>query len=154
LGAELETAYARNNRIWRLSYGHTDARFVHYHNGVTDYAGQRIPFAPQNTFHASFDQTLPQPAAWLDVLHLHLGYAGCGPIWWSEDNDVKQALYGLLDASASLTRQRLTLQLWCKNLTNADYNTFYFVSMGHAFLQKGKPLQAGLTLKWRLDSKQ
>lgn len=152
LGAELETAYSRNNRMWRLSYGHTDARFVQYHNGVTDYAGQRIPFAPQNTFHAAFDQTLPQPVAWIDAMHLHLGYGGCGPIWWSEDNDVKQNLYGLLDASVSLTRQRLTLQLWGKNLTNADYNTFYFVSMGHAFLQKGKPMQAGLTLKWRLDT--
>jgi outer membrane receptor protein involved in Fe transport len=152
MGAELETTYARENRTWRLSYGHTDARFVRYHNGVTDYAGQRIPFAPQHTFHAAVDQSFPSLTGWLDKVHLHLGYGGCGPIWWTENNDVKQHVYGLLDASLSLSRQRLTLQLWGKNLSNTDYTTFYFVSMGHAFLQKGKPLQTGLTLSWRLDT--
>lgn len=152
LGAELETAYTHDLRTWRLSYGHTDARFVRYNNGLTDYAGQRIPFAPQNTLHLAVDQSLPVMTGWLDGVNLHLGYGGCGPIWWTEENDVKQDFYGLLDASVSMTRQRLTLQLWGKNLTNADYNTFYFVSMGHAFLQKGKPLQAGFTLKWRFDA--
>lgn len=152
VGAELETSYTRGYRTWRLSYGHTDARFVTYNDGRTDYVGKHIPFAPRNTVHAAVDQAIDASLPWLDTVYLHLGYGGCGPIWWTEANDVKQAFYGLLDASVSLTRQNLTLQLWGKNLTNTEYNTFYFVSMGNAFLQKGRPLQAGLTLRWRIDT--
>jgi hypothetical protein len=40
-----------------------------------------------------------------------------------------------------------SLQLWGKNLTGTRYSTFYFMSMGNEFLQRGRPMQLGATLR-------
>ena len=34
-----------------------------------------------------------------------------------------------------------------KNITATQYSTFYFVSIQHEFLQRGKPVQFGATLR-------
>lgn len=134
----------------QAAYGYTHAQFVSYNNGVKNYAGKRIPFAPEQTLHISLDHC----ARWKQNTFLltHVGYQGCGEIWWTEDNDVKQPFYGLMDASLTLNHKQWSLQLWGKNLTNTDYNTFYFVSMGNAFLQKGRPFRMGATLKWTFNN--
>ena len=48
-------------------------------------------------------------------------------------------------ASLSLETKRWSLQVWGKNLTATRYYTFYFMSMGNEFLQRGRPVQAGVT---------
>lgn len=145
-GAELEAAYQLGQTNFQVDYGYTNARFLQYDNGMEDFRGKRVPFAPEHTLHASVDRTFNVQKTMLDAVKVHLGYRGCGTIWWSEANDVSQSYYSLFDASLSLTRGRITLQCWGKNLSNADYNSFYFVSMGNAFLQKGRPLQFGASL--------
>lgn len=145
-GAELEANYRLGLYELQLDYGYTNARFVRYNNGMEDFKGKRVPFAPENTLHASIDRRFSCKGNILDAVTVHAGYRGCGTIWWTEANDVQQPFYSLLDASVSLSRDRYTLQCWGKNLTNTDYDTFYFISMGNAFLQKGRPLQFGATL--------
>jgi len=145
-GAEVETSYRLGLYELQFDYGYTNARFVRYNNGLEDFKGKRVPFAPENTLHASIDRRFSCKGNVLDAVTVHAGYRGCGEIWWTEANDVHQPFYQLLDASFSLTRGRYTLQCWGKNLTNTDYDTFYFVSMGNAFLQKGRPIQYGATL--------
>jgi iron complex outermembrane recepter protein len=117
---------------------------------MEDFKGKRVPFAPENTLHASVDRSIVFRKKWLDAVQVHLGYRGSGTIWWTEANDVSQPYYQLFDASLGLTRGRFTLQCWGKNLGNTDYDSFYFVSMGNAFLQKGRPLQYGATLRLSL----
>jgi len=148
VGAELESSYQTRYYTVHVEYGYTNARFVKYNNGLEDYAGKRIPFVPENTFHASVDRRFKMERGILDYAVLHLGYRGCGRIWWTESNDVCQKYYGMFDASVTFSKNRWSLQCWSKNLTNTDYNTFYFVSMGNTFLQKGRPVQVGVTLKW------
>jgi hypothetical protein len=56
----------------------------------------------------------------------------------------------MMNASAGWERGRFGASLWARNLTGTDYNTFYFRSVGHSFVQRGKPLQAGITLSLTL----
>lgn len=145
-GAELEAGWNVGGYAIQCDYGYTNARFVRYNNGLEEFKGKRVPFAPETTLHASIDRGFSFKGTWLDAVTLHAGYRGCGTIWWTEANDARQPFYSLLDASVSLTHGRYILQCWGKNLSNTDYDTFYFVSMGNAFLQKGRPLQCGVKL--------
>ncbi len=145
-GAEMEASYRWGQYALQFDYGYTNARFVRYNNGMEDLKGKRVPFAPENTVHASIDRRFSCKGNVLDAVTIHAGYRGCGKIWWTETNDAYQSFYQLLDASVSFSRGRYTLQCWGKNLTNTDYDTFYFVSMGNAFLQKGRPIQYGASL--------
>ncbi len=71
---------------------------------------------------------------------------GAGPIMWNESNTILQPFYVMVNGSAGWERDGLGVLLWGRNLTGTDYNTFYFKSIGRSFVQRGKPLQAGLTL--------
>jgi outer membrane receptor protein involved in Fe transport len=81
-------------------------------------------------------------------LLLHADARGVGPLYWDERNEARQDFYALLNASARLSYDAWNLTLWGRNLTDASYSTFYFVSMKNRFLQQGKPLQWGATLTW------
>ena len=62
-------------------------------------------------------------------------------------NTAVQPFYALLNANVRLIGEKYSLDFWTKNLTGTQYNTFYFVSIEHEFLQRGKPLQIGATLR-------
>jgi hypothetical protein len=82
----------------------------------------------------------------LKAIVLHCDYGGLGPIWWDESNSVSQDFYSQIGASVRGDFKRFSVTLWGKNLTDADFNTFYFKSMGNSFVQKGKPVRLGITL--------
>ncbi len=154
-GAELSLTWRPDNR-WMLntSYGYTDARFRRYFNGISDLSGKRIPYAPRNTFFAGFTYTLPLRAATHSLLprtmEFNVNCRGAGPICWDDANTVSQNFYALLGASISLENKNYSLTLWGENLTDTQYSTFYFVSMGNAFLQRGKPARVGATLRIKI----
>lgn len=129
------------------SYGHTDARFVRFHNGIDDFKGKYIPYAPQNTLFAQAQYTFGFGKRLVRSLTLEADVRGTGRIYWNESNNRSQDFYALLGASATLEGEIWSLQIWGRNLTDADYHTFYFMSMGNEFLQRGRPLQAGATLR-------
>lgn len=135
----------------RGSYGFTDARFTSFSNGKSDFAGNRIPYAPANTFFASASYERGFRGALIDHLSLDLSVRGVGDIMWNEENTLRQPFYALLNASATVSRGNVSMELWANNITSTQYATFYFVSIGNAFLQKGNPFSCGVTLKWNLD---
>jgi outer membrane receptor protein involved in Fe transport len=53
-----------------------------------------------------------------------------------------------LGASVALDFNRWTLEMWGRNLTGEEYDTFYFVSVGNAFMQSGRPRQLGVKLSF------
>lgn len=69
-----------------------------------------------------------------------------GPIDWNEANTLRQKTYAQLGASLTWVKKLWSLMLWGKNLTDTRFHTFYFKSMGHEFLQQGKPIQFGATI--------
>jgi outer membrane receptor protein involved in Fe transport len=129
------------------AYGYTHATFKEYNDEGNDYAGNFVPFAPQNTFSIGGDYTWHLRRKLLDRIMLQTQYSGAGKIYWTEKNDVYQPFYGVLNGSLSFQKRYVKLELWAKNILDVSYNTFYFESMGNRFLQKGKPFQVGIGIK-------
>jgi outer membrane receptor protein involved in Fe transport len=136
-------------RQWALngSYGYTNARFRSYDDGNVDYAGNRVPYAPQNTVFLSGEYHLDLPQTWIDRMLFHVDWRGAGKIYWNESNTLSQPFYSLLGASVALEKGNCSFQLWGKNLNNTSYHTFYFKSVGNSFVQRGKPVQIGLSIQ-------
>lgn len=150
-GAELavEASPWRNMEI-NAAYGYTHARFVSFDNGLADYAGRRIPYAPQHTASLSVAYTIPVSAGRLERIVIRGGANGLGRIYWNEENSCSQPFYTLLDASLRFEHRSYALDLWCRNLADRSYDTFYFVSIGNAFVQRGRPRTFGITLNINL----
>ena len=131
----------------RAAYGYTNARFLKYNDGNNDYRGRYVPYAPQHTLSLSGDYTWHINRT-LDRVRLHADWRGAGRIYWDEANRYSQPFYGLLGASVALDFNRLTVEVWGRNLTGTEYDTFYFVSVGNAFMQSGRPRQLGAKLSF------
>ena len=73
---------------------------------------------------------------------------GAGKIYWSEDNAFHQPFYALLNAHAGLDFGSVRIDIWGKNLTDTDYDAFFFTSAATTrnlkFGQQGNPLQFGV----------
>ena len=135
------------------SYGFTDARFVEFSDGKEDYKGKFIPYSPKNTLFVGASYNIPVNRSSLDAIDVGVDMKGIGDIYWNEANSVKQPFYTLLSASLLLTKGDFSLKVWGDNLANTHYNSFYFVSIGNAFLQQGKPARCGVTLRMNFKSK-
>lgn len=150
-GAEL-SMNARLARTLTLtgSYGYTNARFVKFTSGGRDYTGNYIPYCPQNSLSLRLSQMIPLQTKWLDRIVLNAGISGAGRIYWNEANDVSQPIYLLLDASVRFEGEFWSVDFWCRNATNAKYDTFYFESMGNRFVQRGRGLTGGVKVMFNI----
>lgn len=129
------------------AYGFTNARFVDFYDGKANYKGKRLPYAPSNTLFLQSIFDLPVNDKVVKNVTLDVNMRGTGDIYWNESNSLSQKFYALLGASATLNTSKWSLQLWASNLTSTKYYTFYFMSMGNEFVQRGKPLQFGVTFR-------
>lgn len=126
------------------SYGYTNARFRKFIDGVNDYAGNTIPYAPQNTLQLQASYTLQLGSKQFKALTFSLNGYGAGRIYWNESNSLSQPLYATLDGTVRLEGRRWAVDVWAKNITNSHYDLFYFESMGNSFLQRAKGATAGV----------
>lgn len=130
------------------NYGYNHATFTDYDGGKNgegesiDYSGKFIPYTPQHTFSvgAAYSWNFK---SWLDQLTVAAQYTGAGRIYWTEDNNVTQPFYGLLNAKVSMRHKFVRLELWTRNALNESYGAFYFESFGQSFIQRGKPCTFG-----------
>ena len=153
-GAEAALHYRWQKGNWQgmvdASYGFTDARFIDFNDGMGDYSGHYIPYAPKHTAHAFVQAGYRTGRRWLEAISLSVRTNIVGPIYWNEQNTCTQAPYALLAANMTLEWQYVQLELWGRNLTGTEYDVFYFRSMGNDFLQRGKPRELGATLRFEL----
>lgn len=131
----------------RAAYGYTNAKFLKFFDGIDNFRGNYLPYAPQNTLFAQAEYTFNLGDFYFHSLNIEVNTSGAGKIYWNEGNTLSQNFYSLLGASLTLASKNIELQIWGKNLLNQDYYTFYFMSMGNEFLQRGRPLQAGATIR-------
>lgn len=158
-GAEAAiTARATENFTLNASYGYTYATFQEYDtneriNGKmqqVSYKGHYVPFVPKHTFHVGGEYNFHiRPGYWLENIRLNLNYSGAGRIYWTEQNTASQKFYGTLNGRLALQKGPGEIALWVRNALNKNYAAFYFESMGNNFLQKGRPIQAGIELRCR-----
>ena len=148
-GVELSAMWdVTDNLMLSANYGYTQAKFEEFNDGVTDYSGNYLPYAPQNTSSVAVSYRIPLNCKVLDDITLNASWQGAGKIYWNEANTLQQNFYSLLNASVELCKGDYRLSLWGKNLANADYYTFYFKSMGNSFMNVGKPCRWGATLSF------
>lgn len=132
----------------QASYGHTDAVFTDFTNGRQNFAGKHVPYAPINTMFAGVAYCHNFRSGIIDRISADLNLRGVGRIYWNEENSLHQPFYTLLDASVRADRGPISAELWAYNLTDKQYSTFYFVSIGNAFLQRGNGFSFGATLRY------
>lgn len=149
-GVELSGRYRFiEDLILTASYGYTNATFREYNDGRADYRGCRVPYAPEQTLFASVDWRMPFAAVAGVTPSLQLAARGAGRIFWDETNSLKQNFYCLPSLSLDFSHENWSLRLWCRNLTDTEYDVFYFKSIGNSFVQQGRPREFGATLRLR-----
>lgn len=132
---------------FNVNWGYTNARFIKYFDGKEDFKGKRLPYAPQNTLFMQCMYTLSGGKLRHNSIVFDLNLRGTGDIYWNEANTLRQPFYALLGASVTFRAPKWEVQLWGRNLTNTRYDTFYFMSIGNEFLQRGNKASAGIVLR-------
>ncbi len=156
VGAEVAVA-ARLTDAFTLnaSYGYTYATFRDYQTvndagEAVDYRGRVVPFIPRHTLNIGGEYVFTlAPRKWFDRIRLNADYNAAGRIYWTEENTFSQPFYGTLNGRFSLEKGQGAVALWVRNALDKDYASFYFESMGNRFMQRGRPLQAGVELRCR-----
>lgn len=140
------------------SYGYTHATFTDYvtrekgSDGEVQevsYNGNYVPLVPRHTLCVGGEYTFRFNNSVFNRLSLNLNYSAAGKIYWTEQNDISQSFYGTLSARVSATLRQVQIDLWGRNLMDKDYTAFYFESMNKGFMQRGKPMQLGVDLRYR-----
>lgn len=137
------------------SYGYTHATFKDYEtinnkNEPVNYNGHYVPFTPMHTFHIGAQYLFRMaPHCWPDHIQLDANYNGAARIYWTELNTARQPFYGILNARVAFNKGNGQVALWGRNVLNKEYGTFYFETMGDSFMQKGRPIQFGIDIRYR-----
>ena len=147
-GAEISINYKITEKLsFNGSYGFTNARFKEFYNGIANYKGKYLPYVPANTLFLQGIFKLPLNKNG-DSITFDLNMRGNGKIYWDEANSLSQNFYALLGANITYNLRNWEFKLWGKNLTDYNYYTFYFMSMGNEFLQRGRGFEAGLSIRY------
>lgn len=144
--------YARpaKNLNLRANYGYTYAKFESYQRSETEnFSGNFLPYVPRNTVGAFADYTL-YINKYLKNITFAASYTGVGNIFWNDSNTINEKYYGLVNAKISFGTRKLTLDLWGKNITNKEYFAFQFETSGKNYVQLGRPITFGATLRYNL----
>ncbi len=132
------------NLYFSGAYGYTNARFREFIDGKNNYAGKRIPYAPESTLSAELNYGIDIDRALLSRITLTVGTYGAGRIYWEESNSVSQPFYATLNGSVRFENSYYSLDIWVKNATNTRYGVFYFESMANRFVQQARGTMAGI----------
>ena len=146
IGAELSASYNYRGLTLRGDYGYTNARFRSYNDGISDYSGNHLPYAPSNTVSLQAGYSWNINNSMLHQIAIMVDWRGIGSIYWNEANTLRQPFYSLLGAQLMLRMKSVDITLWARNITNAEYDVFYFKSVGEEFFSKGAPLHAGIRI--------
>ena len=149
-GAELSTHYAYEGFSINADYGYTNARFREYNDGLNDYSGKQLPYAPSHTAAVSTSYSWMFDNPTLQQLTIAADWRGIGEIYWNESNTLMQPFYSTFGAQVTLRMKHVELTLWGRNLTNTKYNVFYFKSVGEEFFSQGNPIHAGIRLNFNI----
>jgi outer membrane receptor protein involved in Fe transport len=148
-GVESNLVASLNKNIQlNASYGYTKATFVKYNAGKDeDYSGNYVPFVPRHTLNVGGSYAFLFNNSWAQSLTLGANLNAAGKIYWTEANNASQDFYTSLNGYISLKTKTIQVDFWGRNLTDNEYTTFYFESMGRGFEQHCKPLQIGVDIK-------
>lgn len=145
-GAEVSIEWNPGNFHSEIIWSYCNARFENYTSGTSDYSGNRIPYVPGHTLYAGAGHRFTIGKKTLSV---DLGLRGAGPIYWNEENTLKEPLRLYLSGRAALDFGKWELFLRGDNLTGTTGYSFYFKTVGNEFLARVKPriITTGINIK-------
>lgn len=156
LEAMLRGSALSNHLSWSLGYGYTHAAFKEYTTKASssataeeiDYKDKKVPYVPAHTLSALADYRFDFADSFVKSLTVGANMNAQGKIWWDEANTYSQKFYAVLGAHVCVDLGVCTLNLWGRNLTDTNYNTFAFSSKAtgkEVFMaQRGNPIQLGM----------
>ncbi len=130
-GIELDaTALLTPNWLIRGNYAYLDAEYDDFDAGATNFAGNTLPRAAENSF--SLNTTYTVNLAGGSFLDFNLGYAYQGDFFVEPANSPasKEDGYGLLNASVAWSSAdgRWDVSVWGKNITDEEYRIHSIIS--------------------------
>ncbi|MBR3980985.1 MAG: TonB-dependent receptor [Bacteroidales bacterium] len=147
IGVEHSSRFEPGDWSFSLDAGCTDARFRDYqYNDTTNYRDKHVPYAPTGTVAVSAKYTWQLNKQLIDNLSFVVQNQTVGIIYWNEDNSLSQSPYSLLSASVTYKKNKVSISIFSKNITNTNYRTFYFKSISRMFYSEGIPRTVGMKL--------
>jgi iron complex outermembrane recepter protein len=130
-----------------LSYGYTNSMIIRYKkDSLVNYDGKFTPYIPRHTVSVQLTQAITLTEVRRpDQIVFSILYNHTGKIYWDLNNNLAQGSYGLLNTKISVLMGGLSFDLWFKNITNSNYSSFVFESLGNTYSQSGKPFQFGIS---------
>lgn len=155
--AALRGQLANGQLDWMLNYGYTHAVFDEYTDGegenAVSYKDKRVPYVPMHTLCAMADYRVDFNSSFLHNMVFGANVNMQGKTYWDNANTYSQDVYAVLGAHVAFDFGILQLNLWGKNLTDTNYNTFAVDNAATGkreyFAQRGNPFQCGVDLSFR-----
>lgn len=155
--AALRGQLANGQLDWMLNYGYTHAVFDEYTDGegenAVSYKDKRVPYVPMHTLCAMADYRVDFNSSFLRNMIFGANVNMQGKTYWDNANTYSQDVYAVLGAHVAFDFGILQLNLWGKNLTDTNYNTFAVDNAATGkreyFAQRGNPFQCGVDLSFR-----
>lgn len=154
--AALRGQLANGQLDWMLNYGYTHAVFDEYTDGegenAVSYKDKRVPYVPMHTLCAMADYRVNFNSSFLRNMVFGANVNMQGKTYWDNANTYSQDVYAVLGAHVAFDFGILQLNLWGKNLTDTNYNTFAVDNAATGkreyFAQRGNPFQCGVDLSF------
>ena len=110
--------------------------------GRKDYSGNRLPWAPDLTWHMGVGYAHPSG------FFAQAEYLGSGTRYFDAENTLSDAGYGMANLRIGYRGDHLAVTLWGKNLCDTRYVTKKLVARGNTIVEDGQPLSFGTTVSW------
>ena len=133
-----------------LGYGYTHATFSDYVvSDELNYNDNYIPYVPRSTVNIGANKIFVLGDGFLNRIIANVNYRGIGEHYWDLSNSISQDYYGLIDAKVSFVAGKVQLDIWGKNLSDTEYNSYYFEirQLKNSYVQMGAPATFGANLK-------
>lgn len=155
--AALRGQLANGNIDWMLNYGYTHAVFDEYTDGegekTVSYKDKKVPYVPTHTLSAMADYRLAFNSKLLRNMVFGANVNMQGKTYWDNGNTYSQDIYAVLGGHIAFDFGIMQLNIWGKNLTDTNYNTFAVDNAATGkreyFAQRGNPFQCGVDLSFR-----
>ena len=155
--AALRGQLANGNIDWMLNYGYTHAVFDEYTDGegekAVSYKDKKVPYVPMHTLSAMADYRLAFNSKLLRNMFFGVNVNMQGKTYWDNGNTYSQDIYAVLGGHIAFDFGIMQLNIWGKNLTDTNYNTFAVDNAATGkreyFAQRGNPFQCGVDLSFR-----
>lgn len=155
--AALRGQLANGNIDWMLNYGYTHAVFDEYTDGegekAVSYKDKKVPYVPMHTLSAMADYRIAFNSNLLRNMVFGMNVNMQGKTYWDNSNTYSQDVYAVLGGHIAFDFGIMQLNIWGKNLTDTNYNTFAVDNAATGkreyFAQRGNPFQCGVDLSFR-----